>query len=189
MATILDIFRTQAGDTLIERTNITTGIDPDKLHKFFSAFFPLILSVSEEQNFHANKISTELLTFLKDDDLLVQSKKISENWNHENIDQASAKISELFGIQESNRVKLYEISFSFINILVNEIQSKNSTLKISEIIQTLLGKTQVAVQEFIDCIVKDSKEANLIDNPNRISLGEKNDDSDQSILGGYTGGR
>ena len=189
MANILDIFRTYAGDKLIERSAVISGVQEEKLKEFFSSVLPgIIVNISSEKLKRAPG-SQKLIDFLEAPDMPEQSKQLlSDNFETEFLEKF--KSTFLFSeIDASALDKLFNISVASAFILMKEIHAANISLDFKSIRQTLLGIEQSAVHEFVECIVKDKEGAHLIDNPNKIALGEKHDDSDQSILGGYAGGR
>lgn len=189
MATILDIFRTYAGEKLVERTTVISGLQETKILEFYSAVLPAIIVKLPSEKLKRAPGSLKLIDFLESPEMPEKSMQLV----NDNLDAAfieNLKFTALTSEMDASMAdKLLHFATSSIFILMKEIHATNTMLDYESIKKTLLGFEQSALKEFVDCIVKNKEGAHLIDNPNKIALSEKNDDSDQSILGGYAGGR
>ena len=189
MANILDIFRSYAGDKLIERSSIISGVQEEKLLDFYSSVFPIIITQIPSENLKRAPGTQKLIAFLEAPEFPEQCKQlVKDNLEATFNEDLKAKAFDKI-IEKSAQDKLFTLAVASAFVLIKEIHASNTSLDYGVIKRTLLGFDQSASNEFVACIVKNKEGAHLIDNPNKIALSDKHDDSDQSILGGYAGGR
>ena len=122
---------------------------------------------------------------LKFADLLNESSIISS----EDKKLMNSFLENTFKIEANNSVKFTTIAESLTVSIISEILSINGQLKLTEIKRTLLGASEKASEEFIKVITSGANDsADFIKPAGRIALEDK-DSSEDSILGGFTGGK
>ena len=182
MANILDLFKISSGKELIQNTHEELNLDKELVLEIFASLLPWTISRVE-----LSKSRSALAKFsdLKFEDLLKDSSIISS----EDKKVMNSFLEDTFEIESNNSLKFITIAENITVSIISEIQSRNSKLELTEIKRTLLGASEKASAEFIKVIMSGANDSgNLIKPAGRIALEEK-DSSEDSILGGYTGGK
>lgn len=182
MANILDLFKIHFGNELIQNTHEELNLDRELVLQIFAYLVPWSISKIDLSTY--NK-SDAKFSDLKFEDLLKDSSIISS----EDKKVMNSFLEDTFEIESNSSVKITTIAENFTVSIISEIQSRNSKLELSEIKRTLLGASEKTSAEFIKVIMSEANDSgNLIKPAGRIALEDK-DSSEDSILGGYTGGK
>jgi len=186
MANILDIFRTQTGTKLLEKSNNITGIHIELLQKAFVFTFPTLL------NIYSTKISSEiekpkdLVAFIENENLIEFGKKETKNVLNQKEQKFILAFSEILAVENKSFKDILHISTAVISVIISEIEEKYNA-EYSGIVKTLQGLDMIYNEAFVKVLIKNADDPNFIENSENISLTK--DTKDSSILGGYAGGR
>ncbi|TQI70903.1 hypothetical protein JM79_1828 [Gramella sp. Hel_I_59] len=182
MANILDLFKISSGKELIQNTRKELNLDEDLVLQIFASLLPW--SISKVDHSTSSK-SDAKFSDLKFADLLSESSIISA----EDKKLINSFLENAFKIEANNSVKFTIIAENITVSIISEIQSINGKLELTEIKRTLLGASKKASEEFVKVITSGANDsADLIKPAGRIALEDK-DSSEDSILGGFTGGK
>ena len=182
MANILDLFKISKGKELIQNTHAELKLDNELVLEIFASLLPWTISRVE-----LSKSRTALAKFSdsKFDDLLRESSIISS----ENKKVMNSLLEDTFKVESHSSQKFITIAENITVSIISEILSLDGKLELTEIKQTLLGASEKASEEFLKVITSGSNDtADLIKPAGRIALEDK-DSSEDSILGGFTGGK
>ncbi len=192
MANILDIFRTYSGKKLIERAQSETKLSDDELKRSFSVSLPIILAVFHKNDDLINRVhaldNTSFIDHLEKNDLIKSGEDVFGKLELE-INKELQAFDNIMDLQKNDSTKIFNISAAVVFKIVSEIKENEPKAKISEIIESLLGLSSAFEKAFINCIVKNPNSAGIIDPSEKIFLGDEEKGGDQSIIGGYSGGR
>ncbi|AVR46440.1 hypothetical protein C7S20_14855 [Christiangramia fulva] len=198
MANILDIFRTHSGHRLLERTAEQTGISENEVNRAFLLALPTLLGIHLEQcasgksHFQeARKEFQGFIDFIETEDLCHQGEKVMNLLLTANQQDKISSFSKVIGISQSAYEKVLKISCGAIFSILTEI-TENKSLKREdhcELVHSLAGISTKFDREFIMTLIKNEDSPHLIDSAEKIALDREDDEDEQSILGGYTGGR
>jgi len=182
MANILDLFKISSGKELIQNTRKELNLDEDLVLQIVASLLPW--SISKVDHSTSSK-SNAKFSYLKFADLLKESSITSS----EDKKLMNSFLENTFKIEGNNSVKFTTIAENIIVSIISEIQSINGKLELNEIKRTLLGASEKASEEFVKVITSGANDsADLIKPAGRIAL-ENKDSSEDSILGGFTGGK
>jgi len=188
MANILDIFRTQTGNKLLERSRKITDLDIETIQRAFIFTLPALLTIYEKKEITYNEQPKDLIKFIENENLVDFGKEKTEFL----LESSEKKILLDFSqILEINKVKfemILHISAAVIAIIISEIREKKNA-GVRDILKTLCGLDTKYDEDFVKVLIKNPGDANIIDSREEISLNKNRDDNDPSILGGYAGGR
>ncbi|SDR83256.1 hypothetical protein [Gramella sp. MAR_2010_147] len=188
MANILDIFRTYAGERLLEQSCSLTSLEKEKLQKVFVQSLPALLSLYMTNGVPDNSRPNNLIEFIENGDLI----EFGERELNLLLDKKEQKVFlDLFVLIDLNLEtfkKVIYISTAILTLIISEIRDKNE-VEISNILKTLAGIETIYDENFVKVLIKNQDDPNFIDNSEEITLGRKDGSGDKSILGGYTGGR
>lgn len=196
MANILDIFRTHTGKKLLESAGEETGLSEKELQRVFLFGLPFIISVHRSQCDNGNNNLKELTEGLQEIDLTNSSEVMKKgevifpNLLSNSRREKFIALSRSFGIDEKPFEQSLKISTGVIFGIIAQVTS-NKNLKREDhckLLDTLSGFSSVYEQELVKVFTRHDDSGNLIKTEEEIALGREND-HDQSILGGYSGGR
>ncbi len=190
MANILDIFRTHTGEQLLKRCSSEIG--EDKIEDFQQAFiylFPTLLVCFEKTEEIPETDPANLIQFIEKGHFISSGKKVVSGTLNEELLEIIHSGRKLINIDQSNFQKLTYVAAGVLSCIIHEIKSNEKDARLSEIIRTLSGSDIKYDSAFINTLIKENDNANLIDSSEKIALDSDNDKDDQSILGGYAGGR
>ena len=182
MANILDLFKISSGKQLIQNTHEKLNLDKELVLEILASLLPWTISRVE-----LSEARSALAKFSdsKFDDLLKESSIISS----EDKKVINSLLENTFQVDSNNSTIFINIAENIIVSIISEILSINGQLELIEIKETLLGASEKASEEFIKVITSGSNDsADLIKPAGRIALEDK-DSSEDSILGGFTGGK
>ncbi|TBW29074.1 hypothetical protein [Gramella sp. KN1008] len=189
MANILDVFRTQAGQKLIERTQQLTGQEGEKVQKALVFTLPAILTNSKSFDIAESEGKSDLISFIEQADLLAIGTDATVHQFDTVQIQKLKSFGSLIEIPEEDFLKILKISTAFLNALITQMMNAEEDADHTEIIETLCGKSLKYERIYIKALVKKGDSPDLIQSSEEIALGEDRKDDDESILGGYSGGR
>lgn len=189
MANILDIFRTHTGDRILERGEELTGLKKDELLKTHQVLFPLLLGVMRSKKEIEKPEMEKLISYIEKEDLIKDGTRLSGTLYSSDEFDSIASLGKIIKVNSENFIKGVYISTAILSAIVNGIMENNSQAKFSEVIGTLLGETSKFDKSFIQLLVKNSDSPNLINSSEEIALNPESNDDDESILGGFTGGK
>ena len=190
MANILDIFRTHTGEKLLERC--ASEIGDHRTEDFQLAFiylFPTLLVCFEKTEEIPETDPANLVQFIEKGHFISSGKKVVSGALNEELLEIIHSGRKLMNFDQSNFQKLTYVAAGILSCIIHEIKSNEKDAGISEIIRTLSGIDVKYDGAFINTLIKDRESAHLIDNSEKIALDSDKDKGDQSILGGYAGGR
>lgn len=197
MANILDIFRTHTGHRLLERTTEETGLSENEVKRAFLIALPAIISIHQSQcesgNGHFREARKEVESFteyIENDDFCQIGDKIINLLLNPNQFEKIGSLSKVIGVSQPAFEKILKISGGTIFSILTEISESKSLRREDhcELVDSLAGITTKFDKAFIKTLIKNEDAPHLIDSAEKISL-DSEDDDEQSILGGYSGGR
>ena len=189
MANILDVFRTHTGERLVDKTKELTSLEIEKLERAFTFSLPALLSIFQKYQVQATGDQKDLTSFIEKSDLIQEGEKIiSEKFHREHIDLIK-NCATLFDMDSTNFEKVLKISAAFLDATITRMKTAETDALFLELVETLTGGSVKYDKLFIRTLVKNEDDPGIIDSSEEIALGNKKDDNDQSILGGYSGGR
>ena len=189
MANILDLFRTHTGDRLLNRSIEITNLNKEEIHSSFLIILPSLLAIMKTRKSIENKISINVIKFIQEADLISEGKKVTEKIIAQAQIDNLKKCSVIPGISEEKFKDFIDISTGILSVIISQILKDNNHLGFTDVIRTLTGEETKADKAFIQALVKNSDNPDFIDSSEEISFNTKKDDNDESILGGYTGGK
>lgn len=189
MANILDIFSTHTGERLLRRSVSIANINKTDLHNAYIAILPLMLAILKTKKSNEKIEYQDLMHFIDEGDILREGKKVNRSIFSDEQFKAMNNLSQLLGLSPENSDHVINISAGFLWVLIQEIQEQNTNIEYNEIIRNLTGEESKLEKEFIGVLVKNSDDPGFIDNAEEIALKNRKKGNDDSILGGYTGGR
>lgn len=182
MATILDLFKIAAGKDLIQNTRKDLHLKEDLVLNVFASLLPWAVSIVE---INSSEKSVKKFSEIAYKDLLHDRSFISS----ENKEVMQSLLEQTYEVPSNSSAKLLSIAVNVIATIISEIQSRTPGLEMTEIRKTLLGYSETASDELVKVISSEGEDSgNLIRPAGRIAL-ENQDSSEDSILGGYTGGK
>ncbi|WP_026916100.1 hypothetical protein [Christiangramia portivictoriae] len=182
MATILDLFKISAGKDLIQNTRKELNLEEDLLLQIFASLLPWAVSIAET---NSSEKLVKKFNEIEYKDLLYDRSSISS----ENKEVMHTLLEQTYEVPSDSSAKLICIAENVAVIIISKIQSRTPGLEMTEIRKTLLGYFETASDEFVKVISSEGDDSgNLIRPAGRIAL-ENQDSSEDSILGGYTGGK
>ncbi len=188
MANILDIFRTHTGEKLLKRSIKKTGVEKKELEKAFIMALPSLLSsVRKTRNFDSK--SFHLVEYIEKEDLVKSGKSSVENFLNTDELNKLLECSVILEIEKETFEKVIHISAGILSVIITQMNKETNQNDTAEILRSLSGLEVTFDQAFINTLIKDEERPNFINSAEKIALGKDKDDNDQSILGGYTGGR
>lgn len=197
MANILDIFRTHTGHSLLERTTEETGLSENEVKRAFLLTLPSLTSTHlgqcETGNSHFKEVRKELQSFtefVEADDICHLGEKVVNLLLTPNQFEKISGFARVIGIPQSAFEKIIHISGGAIFSILTEITESKALKREDhcELVESLAGISTKFDREFIKTLIKNEDSPHLIDSAEKISL-DSEDDDEQSILGGYSGGR
>lgn len=189
MANILDVFRTHTGERLVNKAKELTSLEREKLERTFTFSLPALLSIFQEYEVQAEGEQKDLTSYLEKSDLIPEGEKIiSQQLNKERFELIK-NCAGLFDMDSANFEKILEISSAFLAATITRMKTAETDARFPDLVQTLDGRSVKYDKLFIRTLVKNEDDPGIIDSSEEIALGNKKDDNDQSILGGYSGGR
>lgn len=198
MANILDIFRTHSGDKLVEKTCEETGLSKPEAKRALLFTFPLLLSIHKSKcetgDNHFKDISKDLHEFtgyLQEDNLSYAGESVLHIMISDNQKEKICSLSRMLAINESSLEKILNITAAALFSIIKEITIKRSLKREDHcvLLDTLAGINAKYTKDFVAVLVKNDDSPGIIDTAEEISLSPDNNDKDDSILGGYTGGK
>lgn len=189
MANLLDIFRTHTGERLMEKTEELTSQDRSKIQRTFTFTLPALLSVFQKNEALLLKDFQDLISFIEQADLISEGNNIIVHQLDPDQIELLENCSDLQKMDKESFQKILKISAGFIAAIITQMKKKEENAQISDLIQSLNGQGVEYDKVFIRTLVKNEDSPDLIDSSEEIALGKKNNNDDQSILGGYSGGR
>lgn len=196
MANILDIFRTHTGKKLLESAEEETGLSEKELQRVFLFGFPLIISIHHSNCDSGSKNLKELIEGLQELNLSNSSEALKKgeiifpnllsNARREKV----IALSRIFGLNEKAFEKILKITVGVTFGVIAQITSSKNLKREDhcKLLDTLSGFSSVYENELVKIFTRHDDSGNLIKTEEEIALG-KEKDNDQSILGGYSGGR
>lgn len=189
MANILDIFRTHTGGRLLAQSSEITELNEQELKRAYTLLLPSILTICQSKTEIKEITSQNLIEFIEEMDLVKEGKKVSDSLlNKEQINIIDG-CSVLVDIGKESFHDVVLISTGIISVIINELLKTNENADFKEIIGSLSGDNTNFDRSFINLLVKNNDDPNLIESSEEIALKPDKDDNDSSILGGYAGGR
>ncbi|TRO66593.1 hypothetical protein [Christiangramia sabulilitoris] len=189
MANILDIFSTHTGERLLRRSVAVCNISKDKIHNGFILALPTILAIMKKEK-SLEKIETgDLIHFIEEEDIINTGEKVLHDLLEEEHLEKLKDFGALIGIEHENFVQILHLTSGFLSVLINEILKKDTNLQFNEVVKNLTGEENNLNRKFTQVLVKNSDSPGIVDSAEQISLNRDNDKDDESILGGFTGGR
>lgn len=189
MANILDIFRTHTGGRLLAQSSKITELNEQELKRAYTLLLPSILAICQSKNEIEEITSQNLIEFIEEQDLVKEGKKVSDHLlNKEQINNLD-NCNILIDLEKESFHNVILISTGIISVIINELVRTNDHTDFREVIGSLSGDNTKFDKSFINLLVKNSDDPNLIESSEEIALKPDKDDNDSSILGGYTGGR
>ncbi|MBT8319524.1 MAG: hypothetical protein KJP01_05280 [Gramella sp.] len=189
MANILDVFSTHTGERLLRRSVAIANINKDKLHNAYIFALPMILATLKSKDSFLRIDAQDLMHFIDEGDILTAGEKVNGNTYTQEQLEAISKSCQILGLSNENSVQVFNISAGFLTVLIQEIQKRNTDIQYIDILKNLTGEESNLEKIFIEVLVKNSDSPGFIDSAEEIALKSKKDGNDDSILGGYTGGR
>lgn len=187
MANILDIFRTQTGKKLLEKSRDVTGLEIETLQHTFVYILPALLTLYRKKGISDNDKPKHLIAFIENGKLSNFGKQETEYLLTSSEKKIILDFSEILDIKKEDFETILHISVGITAIIISEIKEKTNA-ELEDILKTLCGTDIKHDQDFVKVLMKNSNDANIIESGEEIALGKKNDD-DPSLLGGYVGGR
>ncbi|WP_405198811.1 hypothetical protein [Christiangramia sp. LLG6405-1] len=182
MANILDLFKISSGKQLIQNTHEELNLDKELILEIFASLLPWTISRVDHSTSSKSDAKFSDLNFA---DLLNETSIISS----EDKKVMNSLLLNTYKVESNNSARFINIAENIIGSIISEIQSINGKLELTEIKRTLLGASEKASEEFIKVITSGANDsADLIKPAGRIALEDK-DSSEDSILGGFTGGK
>ncbi|MCB7480036.1 hypothetical protein [Christiangramia sediminis] len=188
MANILDIFRTQTGKKLLERSREITELDVGTVQQAFIFTLPALLTIYEKKEFTFNEQPKDLIKFIENENLVDFGKEKTELLLESSEKKIILDFSQILEINKVNFEMILHISAAVIAIIISEIR-ENKNAEARDISKTLCGLDTKYNEDFVKVLIKNPDDANIIDSREEIALNKNWDDNDPSILGGYAGGR
>lgn len=198
MANILDIFRTHSGHRLLDRSSDETGLTKPEISRAFAFLLPGLLSIHKTQCDNGsgkfgdikNGLKT-FLAFLEEENFCHTGEKMLHLLLTPNQIEKFIDASKLLDINRNGFEKLIQISAGVLFSILSEISERKSLKREdhTELLDSLAGINTKFDRDFIKTLIKDDDSPHLIDSAEKISLDSEDDDDDQSIIGGYSGGR
>lgn len=186
MANILDIFLTRTGNRLLEKSQEITKLDSGVLKKSFVYSLPSLLVIYSKSEFKNDK-HNNLIALIENEDILQAGKQNAQSLTDPEI-QVFLQYAEILDVEKKDLKDILYLSLAVLTSIISEMM-ENSDLKFQDIIKTLSGLETKNSEAYLKVLLKNAEDPNIIDNREEILLGRKNKDDDQSLLGGYTGGR
>lgn len=187
MANILDIFRTQTGKRLLEKSRDITGLEIETLQRAFIYTLPALLTLYEKKGISDNDKPKDLINSIEKENLADFGKQETEYLFTSSEKKIILVFSSILNIKKETFETILHISSGIIAIIISEIKEKENA-ELEDILKTLCGTDIKHEEDFVKVLIKNPNDANIIESREEIALGKKNDD-DPSILGGYAGGR
>ena len=197
MANILDIFRTHVGNELVEKTFEETRLNPKEIHRAYIFTLPFVLSVHrskcDQGTNHSKEFASELekiqLTNLPK--LKETGEKIFANMFSSARQEKIIALSRDLGISEKSLEKILKISCGLIFAILSQISSRKNLKREDhcKLLDSLSGVNAVYEQDVAKLFTQHDDSGNLIHTEEEIALGSDENEDDESILGGYAGGR
>ncbi|MDX1542481.1 MAG: hypothetical protein R3214_00935 [Christiangramia sp.] len=189
MANILDIFRTHTGERLITRAGELTLLDKQEIERAFIFTLPALLSIFRKTEGLSLEQAQDLISFIEKADLTSEGEKILNQHLNKDQFQNLKSCADMLEIDKEAFQNILNISAAFLAATITQMNKIEKDVKVSDLIPTLSGQDVKYDEAFISTIVKHDESPGIIDSSEKIALGHKKDDNDQSILGGYSGGR
>ncbi|WP_300439828.1 hypothetical protein [Christiangramia sp.] len=187
MANILDILLTRTGDRLLEKSQEITKLDSEVFKKSFVYSLPSLLIIySNKSEFKTGK-HNNLIALIENEDIIQAGKQNAQSLTDPEI-QVFLQYAEILDVEKKDLKDILYLSLAILTSIISEMM-ENSDLKFQDIIKTLSGLETKNSEAYLKVLLKNAEDPNIIDNREEILLGRKNKDDDQSLLGGYTGGR
>ena len=189
MANILDIFRTHTGNRLLRRSEELTGQKREELLKSFQLLFPLLLGLLRSKKEIGKPKMENLTSYIEKAELLSDGSKLSVTlFSNEELN-AIANLSKIYQVDSDNFKKCIYISTAVLSGIINSILGKNPKATFTEVIGTIAGDSSKFDKSFVQILVKNSDSPNFINSSEEIALNPESNNDDESILGGFTGGK
>lgn len=190
MANILDIFRTHTGELLLQKTSELIPVEKKEIRQAFTFSLPAMLVILQDKpSFRTKTTAQDLISYIEGSDLISSGKEYLEEFIQEQQLESLSNNNIFTGLSSEQFHKLLSISAGVMAGIISQIQKTDAKARFSEIIETLSGYNAKYEKAFIKTLIKNEDDPNLIESSEEIALDHKKDDDDQSILGGYTGGR
>ena len=189
MANILDIFRTHTGSRLVSQSSKLTKLNDHELKRAYTLSLPAIIAICQTKNEIKGIETPGLIEFIEKHDLVKTGEKVSESLLNEEQIEILTNCNVLIDIDRKSFYDITQISTGIISVIVHEILKRNDHAELQEVLGSLNGDNTKYDKAFINLLVKNNDDPNLINSSEEIALKPDKDDDDPSILGGYTGGR
>ncbi len=198
MANILDIFRTHGGDRLLDISCEETGLSKPEIKRALLFTFPLLLSIHKSKceagDNRFKDISNNLnsfLGYLQSENLSQSGEAVLEILISDNQKEKICSLSRMLSINESSLEKILNITAASLFSIIKEIINKRSLKREDHcvLLDTLAGINSKYDKDFVAVLVKNDDSPGIIDSAEEIALNPDRKDKDDSILGGYTGGK
>lgn len=188
MANILDIFRTHTGKRLVERSRELTDLEAETLQQAYIYTLPALLTVYERKDFTDKEEPKNLIKFIENGNPVDFGKEKTKFLLKESEKKIILDFSQILKMEKDNFEIILHISAAVIAVIISEIKDKRNA-EVRDILKTLCGLDTKYDEDFINVLIKNPDDANIIESSEEISLSNNKDDNDPSILGGYAGGR
>lgn len=198
MANILDIFRTHSGHGLLDRSSDETGLTKTEISRAFTLLLPSLLSIHKTQCDNGSgkfgdiqKEAKNFMEYIEDEDFCHIGEKMLNLLLTPNQIEKFIDSSKFLNINQAGFEKLTQISAGVLFSILSEISERKSLKREdhTELLDSLAGINTKFDRDFIKTLIKDDDSPHLIDSAEKISLDSEDDDDEQSIIGGYSGGR
>lgn len=191
MANILDIFRTHTGEILLQKASRLTRLKEEQTRQVFTFSLPAILvALQNRSDLNTTVKHRNLITYIEDDGLISSGKENLEHFVDNKKLEALGRCHVYAGLSRDQFQSLLSISAGVLASVISQIQKDNENVEFLEVIETLCGYNTKYERAFIKSLIKNEDDPNLIESSDKIALDHDNDnDDDQSLLGGYAGGR
>ncbi|MCM8570241.1 hypothetical protein NE848_12680 [Gramella jeungdoensis] len=189
MANILDVFRTHTGERLVERTGELIKLDKQKIERALVFTLPALLSVFQKNEEFLMGGSSNLISLVEKGDLILEGDKtLKQHLSEEQLESLKRNAS-LLKIDEQSFQDILKIAAAFLSGVIAQMKETEKDSETVDLLRTLSGQDVKYDKVFIRTLVKNEDSPDIIDSSEEIALGRKKDDNDESILGGYSGGR
>jgi len=185
MANILDLLKVSSTKALFDSFQKKLSLDELQTTQILAMMLPWVVSklknvpVDVDKEWNLSKIK------LQDISKRFQDPFISTEEKRDFINFAKNS----FGLELANLLEVVNSVENIVYSIVGNISLKNSNLKIEDIKKCLLGSSEIASAELVEVITQHAETSgNLIPSADEIAL-QKKSSSNDSILGGYTGGK
>lgn len=208
MASILDLLNTNTGESLIKKASEQTSENQETVNTVLGLALPLLLSAMKS-NLNSDEGAESLYKALNSDkhdgSLIENSNSMDPEYlqnegdrivNHilgsEKKEQISSSLSSALNINKDSLSTILKMTAPVLLSILGSQKRKDNIPKegLEGLLGTVLGSNSRHDNSFLETLLDNDGDGRIIDDISGMILGGNNSGkSDDSILGGFTGGK